>query len=254
MNIDRRLRLEHQWHETEDFARDDNSLIVGVYASGLFDEAGAYCLNALGDLSGHHVLDYGCGTGGMTAQLLSRGARVTGFDISAIRLREARRRLVGVPGASPPRLVQCAAELLPFRDGVFDAVLGKRILHHLDLEAAIPEVARLLPPGGRAVFLEPLVHNPILEAYRRLTPHLRSPTERALSMRDLQSVAAHFSRWAHREYCLFAVMPAIAQALFGRSPLLDRLLVLFRTLDRRLVDALPCIGRYCWETVVTLQR
>lgn len=39
MNIDQKLQLEQQWRDSEDFARDDNSLIVGVYASGAFGEA-----------------------------------------------------------------------------------------------------------------------------------------------------------------------------------------------------------------------
>jgi len=97
MSIDQKLQLEREWHESEDFARDDNSLIVGVYASGIFAEAEAYHLAALGDVTGQHVLDYGCGTGGTTAQLLARGARVTGFDISHIRLAEAQQRTAGAP-------------------------------------------------------------------------------------------------------------------------------------------------------------
>ncbi len=44
-------------------------------------------------------------------------------------------------------------------------VLGKQILHHLDMTQAVPEIARVLRPGGRAVFLEPLIHNPLLEGY-----------------------------------------------------------------------------------------
>jgi len=92
MNLDEKLHLEHAWHESEDFARDDNSLIMGVYASGVFAEAEAYHLDALGDVAGQHMLDYGCGTGGTTVQLLARGATVTGFDISHLRLAEARQR------------------------------------------------------------------------------------------------------------------------------------------------------------------
>lgn len=169
--LNNKLDLEDTWHESEDFARDDNALIVGVYGSGIFAEAEAYHLNALGDIVDKHVLDYGCGTGGTTAQLLALGVRVTGFDIAHLRLAAAQQRTAGAPA----HFLQCAAELLPFPDGAFDAVLGKQILHHLDLKVAVPEIARVLRPGERAVFLEPLIHNPILEGYRRLTPHLRKP-------------------------------------------------------------------------------
>jgi ubiquinone/menaquinone biosynthesis C-methylase UbiE len=160
MRVERKLQLEQQWHESDHFARDDNSLIVGVYASPVFAEAEAYHLAALGDVAGQRVLDYGCGSGGTTAQLLAQGAQVTGFDISLTRLQNARQRVAGERGGAATGLAQCAAETLPFADGAFDAVLGKQILHHLDLKIAIPEIARVLRPGGRAVFLEPLTPAP----------------------------------------------------------------------------------------------
>lgn len=250
MTLDHRLQLEHAWHESEDFARDANSLIVGVYASSVFAEAESWHLDALGDVTGQHVLDYGCGTGGTTAHLLERGARVTGFDISHIRLTAARQRTAGAPA----QYLQCAAELLPFADQTFDAVLGKQILHHLDLKIAVPEIARVLRPGGRAVFLEPLIHNPILEGYRRRTPHLRSPTERALSMVDIAWMGSHFRTHRHREFILFSILPVLAATLARRRDGLAVWQQRLQRLDRALLDAVPWAGRYCWETVIVLER
>ena len=254
MKLSQRLQLESQYHDAEGFERDDNSLIVGVYASGVFDEAEAYHLAALGDVAGQHVLDYGCGTGGTTAHLLQRGARVTGFDISVTRLQEARQRVAGEPGGASTGLLQCAAEMLPFRNETFDAVLGKQILHHLDLAVAIPEIARVLRPGGRAVFLEPLIHNPFLEGYRRLTPHLRSPTERALSVGQLAWMGSHFRACSHREFILFSVLPVLAATLGGRRGAWAGWQQAMQRVDRALLNALPAVGRYCWETVIVLQR
>ena len=250
----RRQQLERAWHESEDFARDDNSLIVGVYASGVFDEATVYHMRALGEVAGLHVLDYGCGTGGTTARLLAGGAQVTGFDISVPRLLEARQHVARAPGGSQAGLLQAAAERLPFADASFDAVLGKQILHHLDLDMAVAEVARVLRPGGRAVFLEPLIHNPLLEGYRRMTPHLRSPTERALSMSDLQRIAAGFSCWQHREFILFSMLPVFAAVATSRRPLWERSRLTLQRFDRWLLARAPFVGRYCWETVIVLVK
>ncbi len=160
MDLKRRLHLEQEWHNSENFARDDSSLIVDVYASPVFKEAEPHHMAALGAVAGQHVLDYSCGAGGTTTQLLARGARVTGFDISHTRLQEARQRVADEPDGAATGMLQCAAEMLPFSDGAFDAVLGKQILHHLNLKIAIPEIARVLQPGGRAVFLEPLTPAP----------------------------------------------------------------------------------------------
>ncbi len=47
---------------------------------------------------------------------------------------------------------------LPFRDGVFDNVVGVDIIHHLfDPDPALREIARVIRPGGRAIFFEPYV-------------------------------------------------------------------------------------------------
>ena len=147
-----------------------------------------------------------------------------------------------------------AAEQLPFADASFDAVLGKQILHHLDLDLAVAEIARVLRPGGRAVFLEPLIHNPLLEGYRRLTPKLRSPTERALSMGDLQRIAAGFSRWQHREFILFSMLPVLAATATSPRPLWERSRLALQRFDGWLLARAPFVGRYCWETVITLVK
>ena len=253
MGLQHRIELERLYHESEDKLRDQNSLIVGVYQSGVFDEVENYHLNVLGDISGLHVLDYGCGTGGSSRRLREMGARVTGFDISMARLQEAR-LVLSASGAKSVDLTLCAAEHIPFADGTFDAVFGKQILHHLELDVAISEIARVLKPGGRAVFLEPLIHNPILEGYRRLTPHLRSPTERALSMGDLERIGANFSHWQHKEFCLLAVLPALLEAKMGKHTSLTRSRSWLQKVDRALMKAMPFIGRYAWETVITLER
>lgn len=250
MNFDQRVHLEQQWHESEDFARDENPLIVGVYASSIFHEAEQWHLNALGAIADLHILDYGCGTGGTTGQLLERGARVTGFDISLTRLHDAQQRTQ----TESARFLQSAAEFLPFADHSFDAVLGKQILHHLDLTIAIPEIFRVLRPGGQAVFLEPLIHNPILEGYRRLTPHLRSPTERALSMADIAWIGSHFRSYQHREFILFSILPVLLGAVTGQRESLHRWKDRLQNLDRVLMEKIPFVGRYCWETVIVLER
>ncbi len=46
-------------------------------------------------------------------------------------------------------------EELPFDAGSFDRIYGGGTLHHVNLEQGMPEMARVLAPGGRAGFLDP---------------------------------------------------------------------------------------------------
>jgi ubiquinone/menaquinone biosynthesis C-methylase UbiE len=208
----------------------------------------------LGDIHGLDVLDFGCGSGGTMWRLLERQATVTGFDLSYSRLELARTWHKIATGPASGALVQASAELLPFADATFDFVVGKQILHHLDYDLATTEVKRVLRPGGRAAFLEPLIHNPILEGYRRLTPNLRSPSEKALSFNDLSRIGGHFTRWEHHEFCLFSVLPALLEAATKPSPIWRIPQTWLQKLERRLADMLPAIGRYYWETVIILDR
>jgi ubiquinone/menaquinone biosynthesis C-methylase UbiE len=103
-------------------------------------------LVAEGDLRGQRVLDVGCGTGRLATALAARGARVWGLDPSEEMLRQA--RLVAGQGVG---LRRGRAEDLPFKDAWFDRAVLRTVVHLLDRPRALPELARVLTPGGRAV-------------------------------------------------------------------------------------------------------
>ena len=96
------------------------------------------------------LLDVGCGTGRFAVLASERlGARVWGIDPSEEMLAQARRR----EGAGRVGWKLAEAEHLPFKDGWFDAAHAHLVLHALrDRPAAFRELARMLQPGGRAVF------------------------------------------------------------------------------------------------------
>jgi SAM-dependent methyltransferase len=101
-------------------------------------------VGALGDVAGRDVLELGCGAAQWSAALHALGARTVGLDVSV-------RQLAHAP-AEVPR-VCASAEAVPLRAGAFDVVFGDHgALSFCDPRAVVPEVSRLLRPGGRLVF------------------------------------------------------------------------------------------------------
>ena len=99
-----------------------------------------------GDLRGRRVLEVGCGTGVLAAALAEReAARVWAVDPEPAMLEVARARVPAGVG-----LKAGSAEALPFRDAWFERAVLRLVIHLVDRTRALPELARVLAPGGRA--------------------------------------------------------------------------------------------------------
>jgi SAM-dependent methyltransferase len=108
-------------------------------------------LELLGDVGGLDVLEYGCGAAQWSVALTEDGARVVGLDQSRGQLRHARAR-VGESGNHVP-LVCASGESVPLADASFDLVFCDHgAMSFCDPDRSVPEVARVLRPGGRLVF------------------------------------------------------------------------------------------------------
>jgi SAM-dependent methyltransferase len=89
------------------------------------------------------VLDLGAGTGKLTTRLVERGLDVVAVDPLAEMLEVLSAALPDTPA------LLGTAEEIPLADNSVDAVLVAQAWHWVDPERAIPEVARVLRPGGR---------------------------------------------------------------------------------------------------------
>lgn len=103
-------------------------------------------------------LDVACGTGRLLAFLHDAwpGLRLTGVDLSPPYLAEAR-RLIG--RTARVKLVEGAAEALPFDDASLDLVVSSFLMHELPTEIrtkALAEMARVLKPDGLVVIVDSL--------------------------------------------------------------------------------------------------
>jgi SAM-dependent methyltransferase len=88
------------------------------------------------------VIDLGAGTGKLTATLIGIGLDVTAVEPDRDMLAELRR---GLPSA---RARSGSAETIPLPDASADAVVVGQAMHWFDLDRAMPEIARVLSPGG----------------------------------------------------------------------------------------------------------
>ena len=105
---------------------------------------------------GMTVLELGCGTGYFTRELARSGGNIVAIDVSPELLEIAR------ANCSPPNVryeIQNAYQL-SYADAVFDSVVGSSVLHHLEIEAAVREIYRVLKPGGTMCLTEPNMLNP----------------------------------------------------------------------------------------------
>ncbi len=122
-------------------------------------------LRALTPLSGHVVVDVGCGTGGLVRALAQAGAHAIGI--------EANEPPLAAASAHPPvngeRYLKGEGQALPLPDASADVVVFIFSLHHVPVAAqrkALAEARRVLRPGGRVHVAEPLVMGPYFQLLR----------------------------------------------------------------------------------------
>lgn len=107
---------------------------------------------------GAHVLDAGCGAGGVTvllAETVGAGGSVAAVDIAPTLLATTRARVEATPYASRVTYHENDIASLPFANSQFDLVWCSRVIHDLpDQLASLRELFRVLKPGGRIALRE----------------------------------------------------------------------------------------------------
>lgn len=192
-----------------------------------------HALARLGPLAGRHVLEIGCGQGSLAVWLGLQGASVTAIDVSAGNVRVGRRKAEVNGVADRVRFLAEPIELLDLPDAGVDAAIGNQVLHHVELSIAMPNLYRMLRPGGLAVFCEPVLFLPEwVRRVRNARPVARvlplrtdTPDERSISLADVEVMRAAFDRTETRHFqllCRLQNFVELSDATFGRLERLDR--------------------------------
>lgn len=239
-----RYERERRFHDDVEGRQSTRASLSALY--GAAPSRTAY-LQAATIGAGSRALEYGCGVGSRAFDLAAAGVDVVGIDIAPGAIEAARKR------ARSERLAHASfevmnAENLEVPDGSFSLVCGSGILHHLDLELAVGEIARVLEPGGRAVFVEPLGHNPLINLFRRLTPSMRTPDEHPLVRGDM----AYFERAFGQVDLEFFDITGLATVPFRRFTFGRRAATVANAFDRWLVRRFPRVGWFGWTVVLRL--
>jgi SAM-dependent methyltransferase len=160
------------------------------------------------------LLDVGCGSGGPTLHIARRtGCQVVGVELHEEAVAEATRLAGEADLVRQASFVQAdASETLPFEDRFFAAILCIDSINHLrDRRRVLGDWARLLRPGGRLLFTDPVVITGILDSeeleirtsigYFLFVPpgeNERLLVAAGLSVVDIEDTTAHLSEIARR--------------------------------------------------------
>lgn len=212
-----------------------------------------YLFDYLGDLRGKTVLDICCGYSMTPVIMALAGATVHAVDVAPLTI-DSVNRFAAYKGVSGRVITHVGpVESLLFPDNTFDLIFGGAALHHLRLDLAGPELARVLKPGGKGAFQEPLAHNPLLElardnlAYRN--KHPVKGTDKPMTVAEIEAFGRHFATCTWTGFDLTAMLckaVGIPQASSAGRAL--------RRVDQGLFATLPFLQRYARFVVICVRK
>ncbi len=191
-------------------------------------------------------LDYACGNGGNATLAAKSGAALSlGFDISGVSVQNARKIAEECGVAKNTRFFQADAENTKLPSNSIDVVICSGMLHHLNLSYALPELRRILKPGGKILVGEALDYNPAIKLYRWLTPAMRTEWERAhiLNLADVEFASRFLDV---REIKYWHIAGYIGGKLPSLFPLLDAI--------DRVLEKIPYVQRMAWIFTFELHK
>ncbi len=260
---DSRLQRERSFHDAWAAAIEVDGIHVRDYFEVCTAPENRFILRHLGDVAGKRLLDLGCGAGENSVYFALQGASCTAADYSPGMV-EVARKLAQANGVAIDGAV-VNAMAMDFPDNTFDIVYIANLLHHLpDPMAAIVEAHRVLKPGGKLCFWEPLKHNPVINIYRRMATSVRTEDEMPLDIAILRSIQRQFRQttwdtfwlatlWIFLQFYLIErVNPN--QERYWKKIILEhqRLKPLYMRLEQwdRLLKRLPGMRRFAWNLAV----
>ena len=174
---------------------------------------------------------------------------MTGIDISSVAIKAAQEQAGAESLHDNLQFKVMNAENLEFPESSYDLICGSGILHHLDLDLAVDSIVKTLQPNGKAVFLEPLGHNFLINLYRRLTPTIRTEDEHPLLAEDLQAISRNFKQTEINYFYL----ASLAACFVAGKPGFKTILRCCEFIDSIMLK-LPGLKQQAWLVLIELSQ
>jgi len=210
------------------------------------------------ELKGMKVLDCGAGLGELATWLAIRGAQVTAIDVSpkSLEVLSKRAKHHGVSQNITSRLLPM--EQIDYGDTSFDLVVGEFILHHVMLEKCMPQIHRVLRPGGTALFLETSARSRLLMFFRTHIighfgiPKFQDEIEYPLTERDIEYINSVFEGRCKVHYRPFTFLRMLDSHIFRYK--FRFLSWLLSASDQLIYKYMPFMRQYSYFKIIELRR
>jgi ubiquinone/menaquinone biosynthesis C-methylase UbiE len=261
------LQREQDFHDQWASTIDVDGIRVSDYFEACTAPENRFILRQLGDVRGKRLLDLGCGAGENSVYFAQRGADCVASDYSPgmvnVALQLAANNGVKVEG----KVINAMA--IDYPDNSFDIVYAANLLHHIpDPMVTIQEIHRVLKPGGKMCFWDPLRHNPVINVYRRMATEVRTEDETPLHINIVREVQRLFGQtqydtfwiatlWIFLQFYLIEKVNPNKERYWKKIILeQDRLAKTHRRLERvdRALKRLPGMKRMAWNLAVVATK
>ena len=245
MNLTDKNKREKEFHnklQSEKKGRFENIFYKAIFNSN--EDFFAYLkLNAINS----YVLDYGCGIGDSINKVIKfNPKKISGIDISDVSLQKAK---IKIGSNTNVELSVDNCEKTKFRDNTFDIIYGTGILHHLNFKLCLDEIKRILKPGGKFLFIEPLGTNPLINLYRKFTPKSRSIDEHPLINDDFNLIKTKFVKLQIKYY---GFLTLIFFPLY-RSPKDSKVFNILKNIDQFLFK-INIFRKLAWSVLIIAEK
>jgi ubiquinone/menaquinone biosynthesis C-methylase UbiE len=261
------LEKERQFHDHWASTINLETLKVEDYFESVTAPENRFILKHLGDIQGKTLLDLGCGAGENSVYFAKQGAHCFAVDYAPkmveLALKLAEKNGVKIEGAT------ANAMALDFPDNSFDLVYASNLLHHIrEPKVTIQEMYRVLKPGGKACFWDPLKHNPLINIYRKIATKVRTEDEQPLDIKIINDVKRTFSEteydtfwlatlWIFLQFYLIERVNPNEERYWKKIILeKERLTPIYQRLESLdfMLKKLPGMGRFAWNIAVVATK